>query len=72
MSKDSENFKPPMVSRWFRFDWQYAVDVSHIPVLQFASIVIAVTPIVLSDWNVGLSIGALRLPFGENAATWLW
>jgi hypothetical protein len=50
--KNGLNFKPPPVSRWYRFDWQYAVDVSHIPVLQFASVVLAVTPIILSQWGL--------------------
>jgi hypothetical protein len=41
-------FAPPIVSRWYRFDWQYAVDVSRIPVLQMASLIIAAMPLLLS------------------------
>jgi hypothetical protein len=41
-------FVPPIVSRWYRFDWQYAIDVSRIPVLSTASLIIAVMPLLLS------------------------
>jgi hypothetical protein len=41
-------FVPPVVSRRYRFDWQYAVDVSRIPVLSTATTVIAVMPLLLS------------------------
>lgn len=39
---------PPVVSRWYRFDWQYATDISRIPVLSEAALIISITPIVLS------------------------
>lgn len=50
-------FVPPVVSRWYRFDWQYAVDVSKIPVLQMASLIIAVMPFLLSSKAFLAAIG---------------
>src|ERR1051325_2887926 len=44
----SASWIAPVVSRWYRFDWQYAVDISRIPVLSEAALIISVTPVVLS------------------------
>ncbi|MFN7137763.1 MAG: hypothetical protein ACK4UN_00325 [Limisphaerales bacterium] len=45
-------FIPPAVSRWYRYDWQYAVDVSRIRVLPTASLIIALMPMALSFKSV--------------------
>ena len=36
------------MSRWYRNDWQYAVDVSRIPLLRPAAFIISLTPTVIS------------------------
>ncbi len=41
-------FVPPAVSRWYRWDWQFALDVSRLPVLSEAALFISITPIVIS------------------------
>src|SRR5712692_5010163 len=41
-------FIPPGVSRWYRYDWQYAVDVSSASLLQEAALLISLTPIIIS------------------------
>ncbi len=41
-------FVPPAVSRWYRYDWQYAVDVSSVSLLQEAALLISLTPIIIS------------------------
>src|SRR5258706_252517 len=41
-------FTPPAVSRRYRNDWQFAVDISRMPLLRVASLVIALMPIILS------------------------
>src|SRR6266851_6800683 len=41
-------FVPPTVSRWYRYDWQYAVDVSSVSLLQEAALLISLTPIIIS------------------------
>jgi hypothetical protein len=43
-----QEFVPPVVSRWYRYDWQYAVDISHVSVLQKAALLISITPILIS------------------------
>jgi hypothetical protein len=51
------------VSRHYRFDWQYAVDISRLPYLRTASIIIALTPIAIqlvhaltTEWKVALEL----------------
>lgn len=41
-------YVPPAVSRWYRRDWQYAVDVSRWPMLRSAALVISLMPLILS------------------------
>ena len=41
-------FAPPGVSRWYRYDWQYAVDVSRIPMLRPAALIISLMPLIIS------------------------
>jgi hypothetical protein len=40
-------YVPPAVSRWYRWDWQYAADVSKIPFVQEAALLISITPILV-------------------------
>ena len=40
-----DQFKPRPVSRYFRFDWNYALNVARLPVLPTASIIISLMPI---------------------------
>jgi hypothetical protein len=37
-------YSPPGVSRWYRWDWQYASDLSKIPFVQEAALLISITP----------------------------
>lgn len=55
--KANLKFRPPAVSRWYRFDWQYAVDVSRIHVLPIASIIIALMPLLLSAKTILAAFG---------------
>lgn len=41
-------FVPPVVSRWYRFDWQYAVKASRAPSLRRATTVISLMPLIIS------------------------
>jgi len=45
-------FKPKPVSRYFRFDWNYALNVARLPALRPASIIISLMPVLASvmDW----------------------
>mgnify|MGYP000846217707 CR=1 FL=1 len=43
----SKEYSPPKVSRWYRFDWQYAADISKVTSLQTASFIIVVVPLAL-------------------------
>lgn len=38
---------PPRVSRWYRFDWQFAIDMSNLPFLRFASLMIGAMPLII-------------------------
>jgi hypothetical protein len=40
-------YVPPAVSRWYRWDWQYAADVNKIPFVQEAALLISITPILV-------------------------
>ena len=40
-------YVPPAVSRWYRWDWQYAADVNKIPFVQEAALFISITPILV-------------------------
>jgi hypothetical protein len=47
---------PPQVSRYYKYDWQFAASVGHLTLLRSAALVIAIMPIILE-----LSRGAWRL-----------
>jgi hypothetical protein len=61
-------FKPPTVSRWYRFDWQYAVDVASVSLFQQAASLIAVILTILSS-SSGIF---LSLPSAKSTAAPLW
>jgi|HubBroStandDraft_4_1064222.scaffolds.fasta_scaffold313425_1 hypothetical protein len=61
-------FKPPAVSRWYRFDWQYAVDVASVSLFQQGASLIAVILTILSS-----SSGIFpSLPSANGAPIPLW
>lgn len=37
----------PRVSRWYRYDWQYAADLNKVPLVQEAALLISLTPILV-------------------------
>ena len=41
-------FTPPVVSRWYRYDWQYAVDICSFSLLKEAALLISLTPVIIS------------------------
>lgn len=56
------NFSPPQVSRHFRYDWQYAVASSRLPLLRPASLVIALMPLLPSFSSIVFSKSAVSVP----------
>lgn len=43
--KSNADYMPPKVSRWYRYDWQYGVDIVRRPFLRAASLIISLMPI---------------------------
>jgi hypothetical protein len=54
------NYVPPKVNRWYRYDWQYAVDISKTNSLIFASLVLLIVPLVLrTEYEIPLNVWLL-------------
>ena len=45
------SFIPPKVSKWYRYDWQFALDVSRAPFLRRAALVISVMPLIIAAFQ---------------------
>lgn len=59
---------PPTVSRYFKFDWQFAVDRSKLPFLRPASIIIALMPLLL---HMSVTLYGIRI-ISVPLALWMW
>lgn len=47
MAEESNSYSPPPVSKHYRFDWQFAIELSRVTGLRFLSILFLVIPIII-------------------------
>lgn len=59
MAEHPKKSRIPTVSRWYRFDWQYAADLNKLPFVQEAAFLISITPVLL--WVSGASFPNLNI-----------
>jgi len=55
-------YEPPNVSRYFMYDWQFAVDMSKLPLLRPASIVIGFMPLLTKASSTLFGVEILKVP----------
>ena len=69
MNDRLEKDKIPEVSRWYRFDWQFAADLNRLPLAQEAAFLIAIAPIVV--WVSGAAVPKLGQVDRPSVFGWL-
>lgn len=74
MVNDMTNLKleytPPQVSKYFKYDWQFAVNRSHLPLLRPASIVIGFMPLITNASETLFGISFVSIPWSLWIMWW--
>lgn len=64
-------YAPPAVSRWYRWDWQYAADISKVPFVQETALLISITPILV--FLASAAFPKINAPGNSSFPLWmLW
>lgn len=61
-------YEPPKVSRYFMYDWQFAVDMSKLPLLRPASLFIGFMPLLLKASTTLFGVTIVTIPW----SAWIW
>jgi hypothetical protein len=69
LSEHTKKSAIPGVSRWYRFDWQYAADLNKLPFVQEAAFLISITPILV--WVSGVAFPTPQATGGFALSMWL-
>ena len=64
------NYQPPKVSRFFQYDWQFAVDMSKLPLLRPASLMIGFMPLILKMSVPLFGLTIISIPWTLWATWW--
>jgi hypothetical protein len=63
-------YEPPKVSRHFKYDWQFAVDMSKLPLLRPASLVIGFMPLIAQASQPLFGIQIVSIPLSVWLTWW--
>jgi hypothetical protein len=63
-------YTPPKVSKYFKYDWQFAVEMSRVPLLRPASIVIGFMPLITNASETLFGISFVSIPWSLWIMWW--